>query len=79
MYAFYFYLHIYIWLCWVFIAVRLFSSCGKWGLPSSCDARASLCGAQAVATRVSVAAACGVSSCGSWALEYKLSNCRAWA
>ena len=29
--SFFFFL-IYFWLCWVFIAVRAFSSCGKWGL-----------------------------------------------
>ena len=23
------------WLCWVFVAVQTFPSCGKWGLPSS--------------------------------------------
>ena len=25
------YLFIYFWLCWVFVSVRAFSSCGKWG------------------------------------------------
>ena len=31
-------------LCWVFIAVWTFSSCGEWGLLSSCDAWAFPCG-----------------------------------
>ena len=30
-----FYLFIHFWLCWVFVAVQTFPSCGKWGLPSS--------------------------------------------
>ena len=40
------YIHIYnfvyFWLCWVFIAVRTFSSCGEWQLLSSCSASFSL-------------------------------------
>ena len=28
----FFYLFIYLWLHWVFIAARAFSSCGEWGL-----------------------------------------------
>ena len=27
---------VYFWLCWVFVAVLGFSSCGEWGLLSSC-------------------------------------------
>ena len=34
---------IYFSVCWVFVAVWAFSSCGKWGLPSSCGAQASHC------------------------------------
>ena len=30
-------------MCWVFVTVWGFSSCSKWGLPSSCDAQASHC------------------------------------
>lgn len=42
---FMFYLSIYLGLCWVFVAaLRASSGCGKWGLLSSCDARASHCG-----------------------------------
>ena len=29
-------LFVYFWLCWVFVAVQTFSSCGEWGLLSSC-------------------------------------------
>ena len=34
------------WLCWVFVAAhkRAFSSCGKWGILSSCSVQASPCG-----------------------------------
>ena len=38
-----FYLFIYFWLCWVFIAEWAFSSCSKWGLHSSCGRLASHC------------------------------------
>ena len=31
------------WLCWVFIAVRAFSSCGEWGLLSSGSVKAFHC------------------------------------
>ena len=39
---------IYFWLCWVFIAVWAFSSCGEQGLPSGSAERASHCGASLV-------------------------------
>ena len=39
----------------------------------------SCCGAQALGTWASVVAACGLSSCGSQALEPRLSSCGAWA
>ena len=53
------------------------SSCGQWGLLSSCCARASHCGgfscwAQALGHS-------GFSSCGSQALEHGLSSCGTWA
>lgn len=60
---------------------RLFSSCSKWGLLSSYSARASHCGgfsgcrARALGAGASVVAVCGLSSCGSSALEHKLSSC----
>ena len=34
----------YFWLCWVFIAVRAFSSCSEWELFSSCGVWPSHCG-----------------------------------
>ena len=55
------------WLCWVFIASnRIFSSCGKWELLSSCDAWTSHCGGLSFAdlglwgVEASVTAACGL-------------------
>jgi len=56
-----------------------FSSCGEWGLLSGCSAQAShcggffCCGAQALGTQALVAAAWGLSSCDSRALEHRLS------
>ena len=50
-----------------------------------CGARAShcggfsCCGARALGMWASVVVACGLSSCGSRALEYRLSSCGAWA
>ena len=43
---------------------------------SHCDGF-SCCRAWALGTRASVVAACGLSGCGSWALEYRLSSCGA--
>ena len=37
------------------------------------------CGAQALGTWASVVVACGLSSCGSRALEHRLSSCGSWA
>ena len=57
-----------------------FSSCGKWWL-LCCSARAShcggfsCCGARALGVRASVVVAHGLSSCGSRALERRLSSC----
>ena len=52
------------------VAVRggLLPSC----LPLRCFSR---CRAQALVTLASVVAACGFGSCGSWALELRLSSC----
>ena len=57
-----------------------FSSCGRWGqlfvaLRGLLIAMASCCGARALGVWASVVVACGLSSCGSWALEYRLSSC----
>ena len=52
-------------LCWVFVVAWAFSSCGEWGLLSSCGTRAShcagvsSCGAQALGTQALVVVACG--------------------
>ena len=58
-----------------------FSSCGEWGLFSSCSAWAFRCSgfsceAWALSMQALVAVACGLSSCSSWALEHRL-NCPA--
>ena len=61
-----------------------FSSCGEWGLlhfsawASHCSGLSS-CGAQDIGTWASVVLACGLSSCGSRALECRLSRCGARA
>ena len=73
------------WLRWVFAAVRRLSlvaasgatlHCGEWA--SHCGGL-SCCGAQALGARASVVVAHGLSSCGSWALERRLSSCGARA
>ena len=63
-----------------------FSSCGERGLPFVALRRlliavASLvaCRAQALGVRASVVVVCGLSSCGSRALEHSLSSCGAQA
>ena len=76
------YLFIYFWLHWVFVAARGLSLqlwqvgaalyCGA--QPSHCDGF-SCCGAWALGARASVVVACGLSSCGSRALERRLSSC----
>ena len=77
-------------LIYLFLAVlgvrcctRAFSSCGQRGLffVAVCGliAVASHCRARALGLRASVVAACGLSSCGSQALEHRLSSCSARA
>ena len=51
---------------------RAFSSCGVWS--SHCGGF-SCCGARALGARALVVVALRLSSCGSWALERRLSNC----
>ena len=64
---------------------RAFSSRGERGTTLPCGAQAShcdgfsCCRAQALGTRASVVVAHGLSSCGSWALECRLSSCGARA
>ena len=62
------------WLCWVFIAAnRIFSSCGKWELLSSCYTWTSHCGGLSFAdlglwgVEASVTAARGLNDCGAQA------------
>ena len=50
--------------------------CGAWA--SHCGGF-SCCGAWTLGARASVVVACGLSSCGSQALERRLSSCGAWA
>ena len=64
--------------------MQAFSSCGEQGLllVAVCGLLitvASRCGAQALGMQASVAVACGLSSCGSRALECRLNSCGAGA
>ena len=73
------YVFIYFWLRWVFVAVHGLSlvaagatlRCGVWA--SHCRGF-SCCGARALGVWASVVVARGLSSCGSWALELRLSS-----
>ena len=62
-----------------------FSSCGEWGLlfVAVCGLLIAVaflcCGTQALGTWAAVVVARGLSSCGSWALERRLSSCGAQA
>ena len=76
---------LFFWLHWVFIAACRLSlvaasggtlCCGAWA--SHCSGF-SCCRARALGMRASVVVACGLSSCGSRALELRLSNCGAQA
>ena len=52
--------------CWVFSdAWRLFSTCGEWGILSSCDAQALRCGGFSCCEARAVVHT-GFSSCGAW-------------
>ena len=67
---------IYFWLRWVFMAVHGLSLVAASGGYSSLRCTGFSCGgAQALGTRASVVVVCGLSSCGSQALEHKLSSC----
>ena len=65
----YFYLFIYFWLPWAFVA-ELFSSCGEVSRGYSLVAVHELLIAVA-----SLGAERGLSSCGFWTLEHRLSSC----
>ena len=73
--SFYIILFIYFWLCWVFIALNVFSSCGEQELLSSCSAWASHCGgfsccrAQALGAQAPAVVAHGLSRRNSRALR----------
>ena len=60
---------------------RAFSSCSKQGATLCGSARASYCGgfschgARALCMGASVVVSRGLSSCGLWALEHRLSSC----
>ena len=75
LFLFYIILFVYFWLCWVFTALQVFSSCGEQELLSSCSGRASHCGgfsccrAQVLGARASAVAAHGLSSCNPQALR----------
>ena len=70
------YLFIYFWLCESSLLCRLFSSCGKWGILSSCSAWASHCG-DLLQNSVSIECR-GFSSCSVWAQQLQLPGSRAW-
>ena len=78
-------LFIYLWLCWVFIASRRLSLVVASGATFCCGAQGShcggfsCCGARALGMRASVVVVHGLSSCGSRALERRLSSCGAQA
>ena len=60
------------WLCWVFVAAH--------GLSLIVASRGySCCRAQALGAWASVVGVCGLSSCGSRAVEHRLSSCGSWA
>ena len=65
-------------------STQAFSGCGEWGPLfvavcglSHCSSR-SCCRAQAVDMQASVDVTCGLSSCGSRALEHRFSSCGSW-
>ena len=53
---------------------RLYSSCSKQGLLSSCSVQASQCN-DFSRYRARALGHVGLSSCGTWALEYRLNSC----
>ena len=77
----FFFNFIYFWLLWVFVAACGLSlvavSRGYSLLHCAASHRSgfSCCGAQAPGTQASVVVACMLISCGSWALERRLSSC----
>ena len=71
---------IYFCLCWPFVAAhRLSLVAVSGGYSSLWCVGFSCCGAQVLGALASLVVACGLSSCGSWALERRLSSYGAWA
>ena len=68
-------LFIYFWLCWVIVVSRAISSCRQLGLLSSYSFSLQWL----LLLRSAGSRACGLSSCGSQALEHRLSSCGARA
>ena len=62
---------------WAFVAMHGLSLVAERGVTLRCSARASRCGAQALGAWASVVVAGELSSCGSQALERRLSSCGA--
>ena len=74
------YLFIYFWLRWVFVAVHGLSELRRAGAILCCGVWISHCGGFSChGAWASVVVACGLSSCGSGALEHRLSSCGSWA
>ena len=70
--CFFLYLFLFLAVLGLRCCVRAFSSCGE--LASHCGGF-SCCGARALGAQASAVVARGLSSCGSWALEHRLSSC----
>ena len=79
------FIYFYFWLSWVFVAVHGFLLLQLAGATLHCAAWASHCGGfscckvWALGVRASVVVARGLNSCGSRALERRLSSCGAQA
>ena len=71
----------YFWLCWVRVAAHGVSLVAARGATLCCGAQTShcgsfsCCGARALGAWASVVVARGLSNCGSWAVEHRLSSC----
>ena len=80
-YYYYYYYFFFLAVLGLRCCVQAFSSCGERGATLSCGAQPphcggfSCCGAQALGARASVVVVHGLMSCGSRALERRLSSC----
>ena len=68
-------IYFYFWLCWVFVAVRGLSLVAASGGYSSLQCTGFSLGWLLLLQSMGSRRACGLSSCGSWALEHRLSSC----